>query len=412
MLRTMTVLILLACCAPALAQDAPDAAKLEAIKAQEAEAAARKAKLEKERKAANAEIKKLRENLIAAAAQAQTYEKAAQSAARALSDLNEKSSDLRKALTADQRAMTGLLAILQRLERNPPPAVAVQPVDAVKAARAAGLMASINRQLELRAAAISGKLAELEILQSEIGVKQSALSSSEKDLQRRRKEIASQVDEKKELEAGIREQSAQQDKIIARLTSQAKDLEGLIAAFEARARKTPRVKPGDSGGLRGQSGDIPWPRKKPRADRAPEPFVMPPQTDRFADARGALRAPVSGRITGKYNTRLKDGSRSQGLTVTGASKAQVVAPYTGRIAFVGPFKNYDSVYMLDVGQGYFIVLTGLGKTYGREGDTVALGEPIGEMPAKPGAALYIELWKNGSPSDPTPWFGPAFTRSG
>ena len=412
MLRAIYILILLAVCLPADAQSAPDAAKLEQIKAQEAEAAARKAKLEKKRKDAQAEIERLRDTLIAAAAQAQTYEKAARSASRELSDLTAKSQTLRSELTRDRRAMTGLLAILQRLEINPPPAIAVQPADAVKAAQAAGLMASINRQLELRAATISGKLAELEILQSEIGIKQTALSSSEKDLQRRRKEIATQVDAKKQLEAGIREQSAQQDKIISRLTSQAKDLEGLIAAFEARARKAPRVKPGSGGGLRGQSGDVPWPRKKPRADRAPEPFVMPPETDRFADARGALRAPVSGRITGKYNARQKDGSRSQGLTVTGVSGAQVIAPYTGRIAFVGPFKNYDSVYMLDVGQGWFIVLTGLGKTYGREGDTVVLGEPIGEMPGKSGASLYIELWRNGSPSDPTPWFGSAFSRAG
>lgn len=405
-------MILFALCAPAYAQSTSDASRLEQIKAQEAEAAARKVKLEKDRKAAIAEIKQLRQNLISAAAQAQTYERAARTASKEMTQLTRKAEALDADLTQDRASMSRLLALLQRLERTPPPAVAVQPSDAVKAAQAAGLMASVNRQLDLRARTISGKLAEIEILQSEIGKKQTTLTSNEKDLERRRKSIASQVDEKKVLEAGIREQSAQQDKIIKRLTSQAKDLEDLIAAFEARARAAPRIKPDTGGGPRGQTGDAPWPRLKPRADRALEPFIMPPQTDRFADARGRLRAPVSGRITGTYNKRLKDGSRSQGLTVTAISNAQVVAPYTGRIAFVGPFKNYDSVYMLDVGQGYFIVLTGLGKTYGREGDIITGGEPIGEMPAKRSAALYIELWKNGSPADPTPWFGAAFANAG
>ncbi len=397
---------------PAYGQAAPDAAKLEQIKQQEKEAAARKAKLEAERKAASAEIERLRQNLIAAAAQAQSYEKASQSASKELNALTRRSAALQSDLTRDRKSMTQLLAMLQRLERNPPPAIAVQPKDAVKAAQAAGLMASVNRQLELRARAISGKLAEIEILQSDISKKRTTLSSNEKDLERRRQSIATQVETKKVLEASIRKRSAAEDKNIARLVDKAKDLEGLIAAFEARARAAPRVKPGAGGSFRGQSGDVPWPRKKPRADRAPEPFVMPPETDRFADARGALRAPLQGRITGKYNTRQKDGSRNQGLTVSANVKAQVVAPYTGRIAFVGPFKNYDSVYMLDVGQGYFIVLTGLGKTYGREGDTIAMGEPIGQMPAKANAALYIELWKNGSPTDPTPWFGAAFARAG
>ena len=412
MFRALTFLILSVLCVPAYAQDAPDPAQLEEIKAQEKAAAARKAKLEQERKAAQADIERLRQNLITTAAQAQSYEKAARSAGEELSQLTRKSEALRAELTQDRRAMTELLAILQRLERNPPPAIAVQPKDAVKAAQAAGLMASVNRQLELRAQTISGKLAEIEVLQSKISKKRTVLASNKKDLARRQENINSQVSEKTKLEAGIREQSAQQDKIIKGLVAQAKDLEGLIEAFEARARAAPRIKPGTAGGLRGQDGAVPYPRKKPIADRNPEPFIMPPQTDRFADARGALRAPVQGRITGKYNARQKDGSRSQGLTVAALSGAQVVAPYTGRIAFVGPFKNYKNVYMLDVGQGYFIVLTGLDKTHGREGDTVAIGEPIGQLPDLNAPELYIELWKNGSPTDPTPWLGAAFAKAG
>lgn len=404
------ILILSSMPLSAMAQNPPDSSKLEALSAEQKAAEAKKAKLEAERKAAKAEIERLRRGLIDAAAQAQSYEKAARSATRKMDDLSKQKADLMKALIRDREEMGNWLGLLQRLERTPPPSIAVQPKDALKAAQAASLMATVTKELGARADSVESQLSEIQLVETKITKEHAQLTQAERDLAARRKTIDGQVEEKTKLEASIREQSEAQDKIIKRLVSEANDLKSLVETFEARARASKRRRSADSTTLRGQDGGIPTPRRKPRADRPAAPFIMPPETNRFADARGQLRAPVQGRITTKYRARMADGTRAQGLTVKTSARGQVVSPYTGRIAFVGPFKEYENVYMLDVGEGYFIVLTGLAKTHGREGDVVQSGEPIGAMPAGRAPALYIELWKNGSPVDPTPWLGTVFAR--
>ena len=100
--------------------------------------------------------------------------------------------------------------------------------------------------------------------------------------------------------------------------------------------------------------------------------------------------------------------RDRGITLQTSARAQVIAPYAGRIEFAGAFKNYDNVVILNVGGGYFILLTGIGETYVETGENILIGEPLGLMPfnTKDRAELYIEFRKNGGTINPKPWLGP------
>jgi septal ring factor EnvC (AmiA/AmiB activator) len=96
-----------------------------------------------------------------------------------------------------------------------------------------------------------------------------------------------------------------------------------------------------------------------------------------------------------------------------AKRAQVVAPFPGRVEFSGEF-NDDNVVILNVGNGYFIVMTGLGETFASAGDSVAGGEPLGIMPsgntAKP--EFFMEFRKDRASIDPSPWIGTALAKAG
>ena len=116
--------------------------------------------------------------------------------------------------------------------------------------------------------------------------------------------------------------------------------------------------------------------------------------------------PVSGRLVKSY------GRGEKGHTYAGRPGGQVIAPYAGRIEFSGPFKNYDNVVILNVGDGYFVLLTGLNDLFVDSGDTVRRGEPVGKLPSRTGAELYIELRRNGSPVDPKPWLAREDVKSG
>jgi septal ring factor EnvC (AmiA/AmiB activator) len=72
--------------------------------------------------------------------------------------------------------------------------------------------------------------------------------------------------------------------------------------------------------------------------------------------------------------------------------------------------------ILNAGDGYHVVLAGMGRISVAPGHTVLAGEPVGAM-GETGAAgasgsgigkaapeLYIEFRKDGKPVDPTPWW--------
>ena len=106
----------------------------------------------------------------------------------------------------------------------------------------------------------------------------------------------------------------------------------------------------------------------------------------------------------KYGARGTDGEKSKGITISTRSGAQVLAPFSGRIEFAGDFKNYSRVVILNVGDGYFIVLTGMTESFGKKGQMVLSGEPLGRMGTS-SPELYIELRKKGTPVNPIPWLG-------
>jgi len=129
----------------------------------------------------------------------------------------------------------------------------------------------------------------------------------------------------------------------------------------------------------------------------------------FSKAKGKLQSPVSsGHIIRNY------GGSEKGITIKSQAQAQVVAPYAGRIEFAGAFKNYDNVVIINVGDGYFILLTGLEESYVESGENINMGEPVGLLPFKENrsANLYIEFRKSGATIDPKPWLGAALASDG
>ena len=411
MRRIILTFFLTSCAWPLWAQDAPapDPAQLERIAKEQAEAKARRDKLARDRAQTLSDIERLRKDLVTAAAEAESYESASREIETRLTTFSREEETLNAEIYKDRAALADLLAALQRIERNPPPALAIRSEDAKDAAQAARLLTVLSEDLEQRASALALRLENLSSVRLSIAQEQEKLSISERDVASRRAAIQSVVSEKQKLEQSIAEQTASEDARIARLAAEAKSLRDLITKFEAIAQEAqPRIKP-PSGAISGQSG-TPVPRLKPRKDRPPTPFSQPPQTGRFADARGRLRTPSQGRIVTRYNKKTSGGETSKGIYVRTRPQAQVIAPFGGRLEFVGPFKNYDQVVILNVGDGYFILMTGLGETYGKKGQSLSAGEPVGLMP-NTGAQnheLYIEIRKDGSPVDPMPWLRGAY----
>ena len=402
MLRFLLITAFL-CFAPvnAYAQNA-DPDRLEEIRKQEQAAKAREAKLAADGEKIRTEIAKLKSDLVRAAADAETYEKESRKSAEKLGSLEREEARLKTAQFSDRETVMRLIGALQRLENNPPPALIVVPSDAANAARAARLMSELSKNLKTHAQSLSARLEDLSTLRANISGQRDTLAANEKDVAKRRKTVKRLVDEKSNLEKTIAADLKAEKSRMAELAKEADTLKDLIASVETESLTAqPRIKPG-SGVSRT------YPRLKPRANRPPEPLTLPPDTLRFADARGGLRTPVRGQVEKKF------GGSHRGITVTTRSQAQIVSPYSGRVEFTGPFKNYANVIILNMGDGYFIVMTGIGEIYAELGEDVTIGQPLGLMPPSTAqkSKLYIEFWKDGAPINPMPWLGTALAKAG
>jgi len=377
---------------PSYAQTA-DPEKLESLTKAEEEARRKEAELSKKRDIIASEVSELKKDLVRNASEAEKFEREGLTLETQLSDLDNEAATLNEAIYGDRKTLMRLLAALQRIENNPPPPLATQPKDAAEAARAARLMSSLSSDLKNRADTLASRLEASQKLRGEIAEKRTRLTANEKTLAKRRAQISKLVGQKSDLEKSITQDREDALREVAKLASEAKSLRELIESFEAATADIgPRIKPGSKPSTR-------------RKSIASKPVKLPKGVTKFASAKGKLRAPVPGRITRNY------GSGEKGMTISTRSKAQVIAPYAGRIEFAGAFKNYDNVVILNVGGGYFILMTGMGETYVETGENVRIGEPLGLMPfnAKGASNLYIEFRKNGGTVNPKPWLGSAFS---
>lgn len=344
--------------------------------------------LEAERQEVRKDISSLKQQLSKTAREAQSVEAELSALESQTEELTSRAASLQSRISADKAKYTELLAALQRLEATPPPTLALSPRDAREAAMAGRLMANLSAQLKERAEALALNLTALDVTQSQLVIKQAELGTVRDRLRRRQAEVETGLKSKGQLEAKLSDERSAAAKEADRLAAESKSLLDLIAKLEAEAmRVVPRAKPG-------------------RGAAPAAPVTLPKGTKRFAEAKGGMIRPVSGQIIKKY------GRGEKGLTIAGRANGQVLAPYAGRVEFSGPFKNYDNVIILNVGDGYFVLLTGLERLNVGAGDDVRRGEPVGALPGDSQAEIYIELRKNGSPVDPAPWLAPNDVKSG
>ncbi len=127
-----------------------------------------------------------------------------------------------------------------------------------------------------------------------------------------------------------------------------------------------------------------------------------------AEARtpaGKRRRPVDGNVRNLYGAAAPGGGRAQGVTIRTASGAKVIAPAAATVGYAGTFRGYGKILILDQGDGYAVILTGLSSVFTSPGKRVSAGDVIGEMAqsAAPAPDLYFEVRQAGRAVDPERW---------
>lgn len=139
----------------------------------------------------------------------------------------------------------------------------------------------------------------------------------------------------------------------------------------------------------------------------------------FEGARGRLTLPVTGTLLRRAGEADAAGIVRPGLVLGTEAGALVVAPWHGTVRYRGTLLDLGNVVLLETGEGWLLVLAGLGTVFPRIGDVVSPGSALGMMPggtaggdefvqadlvAARGETLYLEVRRNGQAIDPADWF--------
>jgi murein hydrolase activator len=319
----------------------------------------------------------LRRRLVSAASARDRLEREVERTEVRLVRLRKNEREANAKLLANKSALEDVVIALIAMERDRPPALAVRPDNAAEAARAAILMGEVAPILEGRARQASQDIVALRNLRQSILMENDRYRDANNRLQSARQTIGALIEQRRALQAKLLADAQTERGRIDQIVRRASDLRDLVSRL--------------GGSLPGINDN--------------QQLQGPAFASGFERARGQVAYPAVGRVVIRYGARLQEGGLSEGVTIRTPRGAQVVSPYDGEIEFAGPFRSYGRVLIINVGNGYHVVLAGLATTFGEAGQEILAGEPIGEMASDTRIVpdLYMEVRQASEPRDPALW---------
>jgi septal ring factor EnvC (AmiA/AmiB activator) len=330
-----------------------------------------------------------------------------------LAVLADTESDIRKKFESRRAIVAELLGALQRMGRNPPPTLLVQPEDALASIRSAIVLGAVLPEIREQAEELASDLEELGRVRREAVTERNRIATDRADLQNAQQRLGLLV-EVRQAKLKEREQTlAGETRKAAELGRQVQSLEDLIARMEKDVDSARRAAEAAAAAPEPPAP----PASTPRQDLAAlsDPGRMAPAVA-FASAKGLLPLPVIGDRLRAFGEADDLGSSQKGLTISTRSQAQVTAPCDGWVVYAGPFRSYGQLLILNAGGGYHVLLAGMDKISVSLGQFVLTGEPVAEMGAASSQivsvvggnakqpVLYVEFRKDGQSIDPGPWW--------
>ncbi len=385
-----------------IAQDAEQSEEIGAIQRQIESSEVRQNEISGEMEAIARESDALSTRLVTIANGIQVRERAIISAEQRIVELNAEEGEISVDLAAKEDVLSELLAGLQRLERNPPPALVVEPGDILGALRGAMLLGTVVPELRQEATALADQLERLRTIRTATEVERQNIRDNLARLTTAQQELTELQSRKKTLMEAAGQRLSSEKSRAEELASKAKTLQQLALSLAAERER--------------QAIESERNAQVAEKKRLQEAALLKPRTP-FGDNRGRLDYPSQGQILRTFGDDDGFGGKTKGIYIATRVGAQVVTPADAHVEFAGPFRSYGELLILDTGDGYHLLLAGLGKISIGTGEFVRAGEPVGLMGASaaPGTlmgdrvqenrpVLYIEIRKGGETVDSSPWW--------
>ena len=313
----------------------------------------------------------------------QAFETALSSLRASLRKVASAQKDIKTRLDLREENISRLIGVLYSIGNEPAPAKLVHPDGPLTTARAGMLLSDVLPRLQRPVEQLKKDLEDLKTLETLQTDSSVILESGLRELQSARSDLVAAASSREELPRRFIEDPAKTAILIAASESIETFIKGLsIYGLDDLAQPLPDIE----------------------------------------EKKGTLAFPVHGRVLRGFNENDAAGIKRPGIVVATTSAAIVTTPAAVTIRYQGDLLDYGLVSILEPQRGILFVFSGLEKTFGKIGEVLPEGSPVGIMGGKPLSAqkilqesvvtggtyrpetLYVEVRVNEKPQDPLEWF--------
>ncbi|MCJ7602086.1 MAG: peptidoglycan DD-metalloendopeptidase family protein, partial [Desulfobulbaceae bacterium] len=130
----------------------------------------------------------------------------------------------------------------------------------------------------------------------------------------------------------------------------------------------------------------------------------------FAGEKGKLQPPVAGSIAQQFGTHTDKtygvSTFANGINIESAPGSDIIAVYDGKVVYAGTLRGYGNLIILDHGNHYYSLVSGVGEILRKVGEMVKQHEKIGVTSLHTGLlqeALHFEIRHNTEAQNPLEW---------
>lgn len=311
-----------------------------------------------------------------------------------------------------------VLAALQRLGSNPPPALLVKPEDALSSVRSAILLGAVVPEIRSETEKLVNDLQQLASIRESIDGERIELAEALEQSIEEEKKLTRILQENAALNVASLQQLEKEKLRVDELKIKSKDLEMLVASLDEEVlsirKSAEEARIAEIARQKRVAENLEKARDLARENTKDDKMLAPSYA--FSGLRDTLPYPVEGIIAASFGQDDGTGEPLQGIALAALEAAEVKAPIDGWVVYSGPFRSYGKMLIINAGEGYHLVMSGMGELNVTQGQFIVKGEPIATMGAskqqdnktfalasgKP--TLYIELRKDQKTIDSAPWW--------
>lgn len=214
------------------------------------------------------------------------------------------------------------------------------------------------------------------LLRTELLRRRQELDEQKLALDQARQSFRIELENKKQLLASVRQETAMRVKALKELEQAALRLQKMMDEIAKKARSKP----------------------------AEGPPARP------MDARARFDWPVKGELAGLFGKSQHPEFSAEvfrrGIDIQAPLGDPIRAVEKGKVVYADRFAGYGNMIIIDHGDRFYTIYAHLAEIFKKNGDSVARGETVGRVgdsDSLAGAKLYFEMRKNGRSIDPLPW---------